>query len=134
MLKIPQRIRNDLIAHAIQGLPQEVCGILAGWDGTVKALYRVANADASSTHFSMDLNEQFAVIKDLRTRGLKMLAVYHSHPEALAKPSEEDIRLARTPNVSYVIISLMSPDAPVLKSFKISAGQVEHEEVRIVLD
>lgn len=134
MLKIPQRIHDDMITHAIQGLPQEVCGILAGWDGTVKALYRVANTDASSTHFSMDLNEQFAVIKDLRTRGLKMLAVYHSHPKALAKPSEEDIRRAQTPDVSYVIISLMSPDAPVLKSFKISAGQVEHEEVRIVLD
>ncbi len=134
MLKIPQHIRDDLIAHAIQGLPQEVCGILAGWDGTVKALYRVANTDASSTHFSMDLNEQFAVIKDLRTRRLKMLAVYHSHPEAPARPSEEDIRLARTPDISYVIISLMPPDAPVLKSFKISAGQVEHEEVRIVLD
>lgn len=134
MLKIPQRIHDDMITHAIQGLPQEVCGILAGWDGTVKALYRVANTDASSTHFSMDLNEQFAVIKDLRTRGLKMLAVYHSHPKAPAKPSEEDIRLARTPDVSYVIISLMSPDAPVLKSFKISAGQVEHEEVRIALD
>ena len=134
MLKIPQRIHDDMITHAIQGLPQEICGILAGWDGTVKALYRVANTDASSTHFSMDLNEQFAVIKNLRIRGLNMLAVYHSHPEAPARPSEEDIRLARTPDISYVIISLMSPDAPVLKSFKISAGQVEHEEVRIVLD
>ena len=134
MLKIPQRIHDDMITHAIEGLPQEVCGILAGSDGAVKALYRVTNTDASSTHFSMDLNEQFAVIKDLRIRGLNMLAVYHSHPEAPAKPSEEDIRLARTPNVSYVVISLMSPDVPVLKSFKISADQVENEEVRIVLD
>lgn len=132
MLKIPQRIHDDIIAHALEGLPLEVCGILAGRDGVAEAIYRVTNSDASNAHFSMDLKEQFAVVKDLRLRGLKMFAVYHSHPETPARPSEEDIRLALTPDVSYVIVSLMSPDAPVLKSFKISAGRVRCEEMQIV--
>lgn len=132
MLTIPQSIHDDLIAHAIEGLPLEVCGILAGRDGAVEALYRVANTDASNVHFSMDLDEQFAVIKDLRIRGLEMLALYHSHPQTPARPSEEDIRWACNPDISYLIVSLISPGAPVLKSFKISADRVQNEKVYII--
>lgn len=132
MLKIPQSIYDDMIAHALDGLPLEVCGILAGRDGAVKAMYRVTNSEASATHFSMELKEQFAVVKELRVRELKMLAVYHSHPQTPARPSEEDIRLALTPDVSYVIVSLVSPDAPVLKSFRIRAGRVRGEKTQII--
>lgn len=132
MLRIPRSIHDDMIAHALEGSPLEVCGILAGQDGAVEALYRVTNSDASATHFSMELKEQFAVVKDLRVRGLKLLAVYHSHPQTAARPSAEDVRLALTPDVSYVIVSLASPDAPVLKSFKIGAGRARREKIQII--
>lgn len=132
MLRIPRSIHDDMIAHALEGLPLEVCGILAGRDDAVEALYRVTNSDASATHFSMELKEQFAVVKDLRVRGLKMLAVYHSHPQTPARPSQEDIRLALTSDVFYMIVSLASPDAPVLESFNIRAGRVRREKIQII--
>ena len=132
MLKIPQTIHDDIIAHAREGFPLEVCGILGGKDGVVSASFRMTNTDESNEHFMMDPREQFAVVKELRARGLEMLVIYHSHPETPARPSEEDIRLALTPHVSYVIVSLAEPDTPVLKSFRISAGQVEQEAVEIV--
>lgn len=132
MLKIPQHIHDDIIAHAREGLPLEVCGILGGSGDTVEAIYRVTNSDASNEHFSMEPKEQFAVVKDMRIKGVKMLAIYHSHPETPARPSEEDIRLALTPGVSYVIVSMMAPDAPTLRSFRISDGQVEKEEVQVI--
>lgn len=132
MLKIPQHIHDDIIAHAREGLPLEVCGILGGSGDTVEAIYRVTNSDASNEHFSMEPKEQFAVVKDMRIKGVKMLAIYHSHPETPARPSEEDIRLALTPGVSYVIVSMMAPDAPTLRSFRISDGQVENEEVQVI--
>ena len=132
MLKIPQHIHDDIIAHAREGLPLEVCGILGGSGDTVEAIYRVTNSDASNEHFSMEPKEQFAVVKDMRIKGVKMLAIYHSHPETPARPSEEDIRLALTPGISYVIVSMMAPDAPTLRSFRISDGQVEKEEVQVI--
>ena len=61
-----------------------------------------------------------------------MSVIYHSHPETPARPSEEDIRLALTPNVSYIIVSLAEPNNPVLRSFKISGNQVEPEAVEIL--
>jgi proteasome lid subunit RPN8/RPN11 len=132
MLTIPQNILDDLVAHAREGFPLEVCGILGGNVDTVSAIYRMTNTDASNEHFMMDPKEQFAVVKDLRAKELAMLAIYHSHPETPARPSEEDIRLALTPDVSYVIISLADPALPVVKSYKISSGCVEAEPIETV--
>ena len=132
MLKIPENIHNDLIAHAKEGFPLEVCGILGGVGDTVSAIYRMTNTDASNEHFMMAPKEQFAVVKDLRAKGMVMLAVYHSHPESPARPSAEDIKLALTPDVSYVIISLAEA-APDVKSFKISAGTVLPEAIETIV-
>jgi len=132
MLRIPQAVHADLVAHAREGFPLEVCGILGGRDGVVERVFRMTNTDASNEHFTMEPREQFAVAKELRANGLEMLAVYHSHPESPARPSEEDIRLALTPGISHVIISLLDTGQPVLKSFKIAAGVVTPEEVKII--
>jgi proteasome lid subunit RPN8/RPN11 len=132
MLKIPTAIHDDLIAHSREGFPLEVCGILGGTGESVSAIYRMVNTDASNEHFMMEPREQFAVVKDLRAKGLAMLAIYHSHPESPARPSVEDIRLALTPGVSYVIISLADPTAVDVKSFRIEAGNVEPEPIEII--
>ena len=129
MLRMPRYIGDAIIAHASEGFPLEVCGILGGNDGVVSSFFRMTNADRSNEHFMMEPREQFAVMKELRAKGLELLAIYHSHPESPARPSTEDIRLALTPDVSHVIVSLMEPDKPVLKSFRIIAGRVEPEKV-----
>lgn len=131
MIQIPQAIHDDLINHAKEGFPLEVCGILGGSGDAVSAIYRMTNTDASNEHFMMEPKEQFAVIKDLRAKGLAMLAIYHSHPETPARPSQEDIKLALTPEVSYLIISLADADIPVINSYKISSGNVEFEPIAI---
>lgn len=131
MLKLPKAIHDDIIAHAREGFPLEVCGILGGNDGAVSEIFRMTNTDESNEHFMMKPKEQFAVVKALRGKGLAMAAIYHSHPESPARPSEEDIRLALTPGVSYVIVSLMAPETPVLKSFRIEKGVVAPEEIEL---
>jgi proteasome lid subunit RPN8/RPN11 len=133
MIQIPKAINDDMFAHAKEGFPLEVCGILGGSGETVTTIYRMTNTDASNEHFMMDPKEQFAVVKDLRAKGLAMLAIYHSHPETPARPSEEDIKLALTPDVSYLIVSLADAAAPDIKSFKISSGKVEKEEIKVIV-
>lgn len=133
MLKLNRSIYDAIIVHAQTGLPHEVCGYLAEKEGLVVAYYEMTNTDAAEDHFSMKPEEQFKAIKDMREKGLKLKAVYHSHPETPARPSEEDIKLAHDPAVSYVIISLAGTD-PVLKSFRISKGQVSAENIEKVED
>ncbi len=67
----------------------------------------------------------------MREKGLKPAAVYHSHPETPARPSEEDIRLAFDPDLSYVIVSLADPRASV-NSFKINDNNVDPEIIEII--
>jgi len=131
MLKIPNEIYDSIIAHAQEGFPLEVCGILGGREGIVSAIYRMTNTDQSNEHFMMEPKEQFAVVKELRAKGLELLAIDPAHPETPARPSAEDIRLALTPNVSYAIVSLVDREKPVLKSFRIEAGIVIPEEIQL---
>jgi proteasome lid subunit RPN8/RPN11 len=131
MLRIPQQIINDLFDHAQTGLPEEVCGYLAGTGREVTRQFRLTNIDHSNEHFSFDPKEQFQVVREARKLGLEILANYHSHPETPARPSQEDIRLAFDPNISYVIVSLAA-ELPDIKSFRIQNGEVEKEEIEVV--
>ena len=128
MIYISQRVLKAIIAQARQGLPCEICGYLAAKDDKIIAHYELSNTDKAADHFSMDPAEQFAAIKDMRRKGIKMRAVYHSHPETPARPSLEDIKLAYDPEISYVIISLAAEE-PVVKSFRIKAGKVATEQI-----
>ena len=133
MLLIPKNIHDELITHAKEGFPLEVCGILGGIGESVSVIYRMTNTDASNEHFMMEPKEQFAVVKELRAKGLTMQAVYHSHPETPARPSEEDIQLALTPGISHIIISLADTTQPVVKSFKIDQGNVTAEAIELLV-
>ena len=75
--------------------------------------------------------EQFRVSKDIRSSGLKILAIYHTHPETPARPSQEDIRLALTPNIVYIIVSLMNPEEPDTQGFLMENGTVEKIKLEI---
>jgi len=129
------KIRKDIVAgmieHAKKLAPIEACGYLASQDGVVIKHYELTNIDNSEEHFSFDPKEQFATVKDARTNDLEVCAVYHSHPATPARPSQEDIKLAYDPNISYVIVSL-ADDGEDVKSFKIKDAQVAPEDVEIV--
>jgi proteasome lid subunit RPN8/RPN11 len=134
MLILSAEQRQELIALAQVALPNEACGLLAGEirgeEKTARAVYGLKNIDESPEHFSMAPEDQFAVIADIRKKGLVILGNFHSHPATPARPSEEDIRLAFDPSLSYVIISLADAE-PVLKSFIIKGGIAREEVIGI---
>jgi proteasome lid subunit RPN8/RPN11 len=79
----------------------------------------------------MEPAEQFRVIKDIRSLDLEILAIFHSHPESPARLSQEDIRLALTPEVLYVIISLADAYKTIAKGFFIEDGSVNEVPIKI---
>ena len=127
---------RTIVAHAKECAPLEACGLLGGrTEGdtkTVAKVYLLTNTDASEEHFSMDPNEQFAAIKDMRKLGIGLLGNFHSHPASPSRPSEEDKRLAYDTKASYLILSLLG-EAPVLNSFRIDGKKnVIKEELRVL--
>ena len=130
-MKINSAVIESIIEHANREMPYEACGYLAEQNGTISRHYELTNTDKAEDHFSMDPREQFAAIKDMRSSGLKLAAVYHSHPDTPARPSDEDIRLAYDPDISYLIVSLAGPETTI-KSFKIRKGNVTPEDITLV--
>lgn len=127
MLYLEKKDYEKILAHAVAGLPNEACGLIAGTiDGDkkyVKEVYLLTNVDASNEHFSMDPKEQFAAVKDARAKHLEMLGNFHSHPESPSRPSEEDKRLAYDSRANYLILSLEDREYPVLNAFLIDENK-----------
>lgn len=136
MITITRSDYEKILAHAKSELPNEACGLIAGEvtdsGKLIRKVYLLTNIDHSNEHFSLDPKEQLAAIKDMRANGLSPLGNWHSHPESPSRPSEEDKRLAYDSKASYLILSLMDSENPVLNSFKISGDTAENEGLEIV--
>lgn len=135
MIKLTKSDFEKILAHAVKELPDEACGLIAGTvedgDKEIKKVYLLTNIDHSNEHFSLDPKEQLEAIKDMRKNGFVPLDNWHSHPESPSRPSEEDKRLAFDSKASYMILSLMDRENPVLNSFKITGDTAEKEELVI---
>lgn len=131
MIKISKDDYTKILEHAKKCLPEEACGLIAGeisdGDKIIRKVYLLTNTDHSNEHFSLDPKEQLYAIKDMRAGGLVPLGNWHSHPESPSRPSEEDKRLAFDKKASYLILSLMNIDAPVLNSFHIDGDTATNE-------
>ncbi|MDE7303143.1 MAG: M67 family metallopeptidase [Oscillospiraceae bacterium] len=121
--------------YALAELPNEACGLIAGTesDGVkrVEKVYLLTNIDKSEEHFSLDPKEQLAAVKDMRQNGFVPLGNWHSHPSSPSRPSDEDKRLAYDSKASYMIMSLIDRENPVLNSFRIADNFSEKEELVI---
>lgn len=135
MIKLSRSDYEKILAHAESELPNEACGLIGGviesGDKVIKKVYLLTNTDHSNEHFSLDPKEQLAAIKDMRAEGIVPLGNWHSHPESPSRPSDEDKRLAFDSKASYLILSLMNREEPVLNSFHIEGVNSEKEELII---
>jgi len=118
MLRIPRPIYEQMIARAIAGLPNECCGLLAGpidddgARGEATAHYALTNELQSPTEFLSDSREMLTAVKDMRQKGIDILAIYHSHPASKPIPSKLDLERNYGSCVINLIIGLKndSPD------------------------
>ena len=119
---------DTILEYAKKNLPEEACGLIGGTtengDKHIKKIYLLTNIDHSK--------EQLAAVKDMRANGLVPLGNWHSHPESPSRPSDEDKRLAYDSKASYMILSLMNIDEPVLNSFHIEGNVSNKEDLRII--
>lgn len=130
-LVIAKKVYEEMLASALELQPIEACAILGGSGSDVSLFVHMTNADNAAEHFSFIPEEQFAAVKKLRALDLKMVGIWHSHPASPARMSEEDLRLAYTADVAYVILSLQDKSRPVLKAFEVNDGKSIEIELEI---
>ena len=137
MLSLTAAVRNEIVAHALRGLPHEACGLFAADKGTVLAhtFFPMNNAAASSELYRLEPQEMLEVEQSADERGIQVIGVMHSHTHTTAYPSPTDVRDASTFDPfggwHYVIVSLKDP-APVVRSYRIVDGVISEEQVVVV--
>lgn len=132
MIVLNSELRDRMIKQCLKELPSEACGILAGKAGKVERVYEMTNMEKGPETFFMDAKEQLKIMKEMRSQGLEMVAIYHSHVASQAYPSSHDVELAFYPEASYIIISLKDKNSPSVRSFKIAKGKITEEKLEIV--
>jgi proteasome lid subunit RPN8/RPN11 len=106
LLSISRQQRQAMLTHVLACLPEEACGILSGaQDRVVVSVIPITNELHSPTAFQMAPEEQIQVFLQLEKNSLDMIAVYHSHPNGPAHPSESDLDQFRYPGVIQLIWS-----------------------------
>jgi proteasome lid subunit RPN8/RPN11 len=131
-ITLPRSIHDEIVAHALEGAPEEICGILSGRDGVATELVRARNEAANRImDYWVDgqtLLKQF----DFEDRGEEMIAIYHSHPVDEAYPSATDARNAFYPDATYIICSLLQPGRPVVRAYRLIAEALPARPVDLV--
>ena len=114
-LIVPRAELSRLHAHAQEGYPHEVVGILAGTraDGRVTRVVPLLNerADSPRNRYVVSGLVLHRAEERLAEEGLEVVGYYHSHPDHPARYSDYD-RDHALPNMVYVITSVLGDATP----------------------
>lgn len=121
-----------MISHAKEDFPCECCGILAGVGEEVSRIYRIKNTDQSRVTYLMDPREQIRVFKEMRSLGMELKAIYHSHPNHPACPSKTDVELAYYPEAVYIIISINNSRETEVRGFRILDKEITEVDLNFL--
>ncbi len=140
MLRLTRPVYAQLIAHCLDGVPLEACGLLGGTNtgdasgpatgqatGNATVCYPATNDAASARVYTVNPRDHLKADRDAEERGLELIGVFHSHTHTEAYPSPTDVAQAPDPAWHYVLVSLRAE--PVLRSYRIVDGNISEETV-----
>ena len=128
-VKVRHEILEEMLEHARREPRIECCGLLAGRDCVITAIFPATNSLSSATAYEIAPRELFELFRTLRGKELTHLGQYHSHLSTENAPSPTDIVQAGYPDHPYFIVS-PRPDAPKpVRAFAIRDGVVQELEI-----
>ncbi len=124
MIRIRADVLSQVVEEARHDPATECCGLLAGRDAVITAIFPARNALASPVAFEIAPEELFRLFRRMRAMGLEHLGIYHSHSTGENFPSARDIERAFYPDAAYLIVSLQPGAAQPVRAFTIRDGNV----------
>jgi proteasome lid subunit RPN8/RPN11 len=128
-IRVLSTILDEILSHARSEPHIECCGLLAGRDGVITAIFRAKNALRSPKAYEIAPRELFELFRTLRDKGLTHLGQYHSHLSSDNFPSSTDIEQAGYPDHPYFIVSLLADAPKPVRAFRIRDSSVEEMEI-----
>lgn len=129
-----QRIRK----HGEADYPNECCGFLLGKIENDKRIVSVAKPVVNSreqenryNRYYIPPEEYMRVERKAKNEGLEMIGIYHSHPDAEAKPSQYDLDHS-WPFYSYIIVSVKKQKSGEITSWRLRDDRSAFDEEELV--
>jgi proteasome lid subunit RPN8/RPN11 len=95
---------KELASIAKDVLPDESCALLLGENNIVVEILPIRNVDESPITFSIESTELVHAYNLAESKGLQVIAIFHSHP-AKPSPSSTDIKFMEINPVVWLIYS-----------------------------
>lgn len=139
MLVLTREVYDAVLDHALEAVPREACGVLAGSQGsgdtsgvvTASSAHPTANvSETPQVRYEIDPEELLSVVESIEQSGRKVVGFYHSHPSGPASPSDTDHREATWVDHHYVIVSL-SGRQPTLGAWMWRGDEFARDSVSI---
>ncbi|NOZ50632.1 MAG: M67 family metallopeptidase [Chloroflexi bacterium] len=128
---LPRSIYDSIIAHAREGAPHEVCGLLRGRDGVVSDWHPATNIAADPGNDYEIAAEELLAAFEWEDAGDELIAIYHSHPTGPAYPSATDAWRLSYPDSATLICSLQDPIHPQLRGYYLRQQQLPPDPARV---
>ena len=136
MLKIPERILNEVTQICVRGYPHEVCGLLVG--RTIQGINEVLqwlparnlNTERPKDRYEMDPKDFLRADREARRQGLAIVGIYHSHPDHSPQASATDTEQAWE-GYSYLILAVYQQKLDKFQSWRFNGQQMMEEEIEV---
>lgn len=122
---LSDQLYQQIHLHLIHALPMEAVGIVGGLpDGLARLVIEMPNL-AGPHEFFADPFAQYQAERRISSEGLKVIAIYQSHPEGGTDLSDADLTAAARWDCAHiVIVPERSPnDADYLPAWRIVEGK-----------
>jgi proteasome lid subunit RPN8/RPN11 len=126
-----------MVAHAERTYPSECCGAMLGriQDGKKIVIEAVALENAyegeQGARYELRPEDLLQADKAARERGLDLIGIFHSHPDAAAYFSATDLKNS-CPWYSFVVLSVARGKFDHANSFLPDADQTKAEKEELV--
>lgn len=115
-----RQLREEILRHALEEGPREVCGLVVGLDGVGARAIRCRNAHPEPTaRYQVHPDDLRAAVSGMSDEDRELVAIYHSHPRSQPVPSPTDREDARRwPRPAYLLASWRT-GAPELRAYRL---------------
>jgi len=133
VIRVSNEICLELVKHAQKQPREECCGLLAGEGGVITRVLAARNAAEEKTkNYEIAPEELFQLMRETRGAGLRLMGIYHSHPNGNNEPSARDIERAYYPDVAYFVLSPHADALQRIRAFAIREKVVNELDIHVV--
>jgi proteasome lid subunit RPN8/RPN11 len=127
---IPKPVWDAVASQARELYPEECCGVLLGTEDRVSSTIPLANTSGTDRRrsYRIDPAELLVVTQEARGRGLKILGIYHSHPDSEPHFSAEDAANA-CPWYWFLVLAVRAKQVTAARCYRPAADSRSFQEV-----